>query len=232
MKFPKILLAIVSLVLFSCNEKKVTPFESLSPQEFAEKIKTTENPQILDVRTPDEFASAHIDKAVNVNWNGEDFDSKSAAYDKSKPVFVYCLSGGRSKKAAAKLNELGFTTVYELDGGFINWNDKNAPNTETSENGMTMNEFNTLLNTDKKVFVDFYAEWCGPCKQMEPHILKLEKELADKAVIIRIDVDKNKDLAQQMEITQLPTTFLYENKTMKKKNIGYISEEELRKQLQ
>ncbi|MEG2101092.1 MAG: thioredoxin family protein [Flavobacterium sp.] len=95
-----------------------------------------------------------------------------------------------------------------------------------------MNEFNALLNTDKKVFVDFYAEWCGPCKQMEPHILKLEKELADKAVIIRIDVDKNKDLAQQMEITQLPTTFLYENKTMKKKNIGYISEEELRKQLQ
>ncbi|RXM46679.1 thioredoxin domain-containing protein [Flavobacterium sp. YO12] len=232
MKFPKILLAIVSLVLFSCNEKKVTPFESLSPQEFAEKIKTIENPQILDVRTPDEFASAHIDKAVNINWNGDDFDSKAAAYDKSKPVFVYCLSGGRSKKAAAKLNELGFTTVYELDGGFINWNDKNAPNAEASENGMTMNEFNALLNTDKKVFVDFYAEWCGPCKQMEPHILKLEKELADKAVIIRIDVDKNKDLAQQMEITQLPTTFLYENKTMKKKNIGYISEEELRKQLQ
>lgn len=232
MKFPKILLAIVSLVLFSCNEKKAVPFESLSPQEFAEKIKTTENPQILDVRTPDEFASAHIDKAVNVNWNGDDFDSKAAVYDKSKPVFVYCLSGGRSKKAAAKLNELGFTSVYELDGGFINWNDKNAPKTETSENGMTMNEFNALLNTDKKVFVDFYAEWCGPCKQMEPHILKLEKELADKAVIIRIDVDKNKDLAQQMEITQLPTTFLYENKTMKKKNIGYISEEELRKQLQ
>ena len=232
MKFPKILLAIVSLVLFSCNEKKAVPFESLSPQEFAEKIKTTENPQILDVRTPDEFASAHIDKAVNVNWNGDDFDSKATVYDKSKPVFVYCLSGGRSKKAAAKLNELGFTSVYELDGGFINWNDKNAPKTETSENGMTMNEFNALLNTDKKVFVDFYAEWCGPCKQMEPHILKLEKELADKAVIIRIDVDKNKDLAQQMEITQLPTTFLYENKTMKKKNIGYISEEELRKQLQ
>ncbi|MFH6968987.1 thioredoxin domain-containing protein [Flavobacterium sp. FlaQc-28] len=232
MKFPKILLAIVSLVLFSCNEKKAVPFESLSPQEFAEKIKTTENPQILDVRTPDEFASAHIDKAVNVNWNGDDFDSKAAVYDKSKPVFVYCLSGGRSKKAAAKLNELGFTSVYELDGGFINWNDKNAPNAEASENGMTMNEFNALLNTDKKVFVDFYAEWCGPCKQMEPHILKLEKELADKAVIIRIDVDKNKDLAQQMEITQLPTTFLYENKTMKKKNIGYISEEELRKQLQ
>jgi len=232
MKFPKILLLIVSIVLLSCNEQKAKPFESIAPKEFADKIKTTENPQILDVRTPDEFASEHIDNAVNVNWNADDFVTKVESYDKSKPVFVYCLSGGRSKKAAAKLQELGFTTIYELDGGFLNWSEEGFSNPSTAQVGMTMSDFNDLLNSDKKVLVDFYAEWCGPCKQMEPFLLKMQKEMADKVVIVRIDVDKNKTLATQLKIDQLPSLFFYENKAVQKKLTGYISEEDLQKQLQ
>ncbi|MDR7371979.1 thioredoxin domain-containing protein [Flavobacterium aquidurense] len=232
MKFPKILLLIVSILLFSCNEQKTKSFESIAPKEFADKIKTTENPQILDVRTPDEFASEHIDNAVNINWNSDDFTTKAESYDKSKPVFVYCLSGGRSKKAAAKLQELGFTTVYELEGGFLNWSEKGLSNPSNAQIGMTMSDFNDLLKSDKKVLVDFYAEWCGPCKQMEPFLLKMQKEMADKVVIVRIDVDKNKTLAETLNISQLPSLFLYENKAVQKKLIGYISEEDLKKQLQ
>ncbi|URC12997.1 thioredoxin domain-containing protein [Flavobacterium sp. B183] len=232
MKFSKILFLILSVVLISCNEKKSGIIEEITPKDFAEKIKTTENAQILDVRTPEEFESNHIDNAVNVNWNGDDFEAKVAAYDKSKPVFVYCLSGGRSKKAAAKLNELGFTTIYELEGGIMKWNAEGFSKPSTANAGMTIDEFNNLLKTDKKVLVDFYAEWCGPCKQMEPYLLKMQKEMADKVVIIRIDVDKNETLATQMKIEQLPTMILYENKTEKWKNIGFIKEEDLKKQLQ
>lgn len=232
MKFLKILLLIVSIVLISCNEKKSNSFESIAPKEFAEKIKTTKNPQILDVRTPDEFESEHIDNAKNVNWNSEDFASKAASYNKSKPIFVYCLSGGRSNKAAEKLTELGFTTVYELEGGIMNWNEEGFGKPTTTEVGMSMNDFNDLLNTDKKVLVDFYAEWCGPCKQMEPYILTMQKDMADKIVIIRIDVDKNKTLATQLKIDQLPTLVLYENKAVQWKNTGLISEKDLKKQLQ
>ena len=232
MKFPKILLLIVSVVFISCNDKKSSSFESLHPKEFAEKIKTTDHPQILDVRTPDEFESEHIDNAKNVNWNSNDFEAKAASYDKSKPVFVYCLSGGRSKKAAAKLKELGFNTVYELDGGFLNWNEEGFGIPAAVEAGMSMNDFNDLLNSDKKVLVDFYAVWCGPCKQMEPFLLTMQKDMADKVKIIRIDVDKNKTLATQLKIDQLPTIVLYENKAVQWKTTGFISEEDLKKQLQ
>jgi thioredoxin len=232
MKFPKILLLIVSILLISCNNQKTKAFESIAPKEFAEKIKTTEKPQILDVRTPDEFESEHIENAANVNWNSDDFAAKAESYDKSKPVFVYCLSGGRSKKAAAKLQELGFTTVYELDGGFLNWSEAGFANPTPTQIGMTMSDFNDLLNSDKKVLVDFYAEWCEPCKQMEPYILKMQKESADKITVIRIDADKNKTLATQLKVTQLPALFLYENKAVQWKNTGFISEENLKKQLQ
>lgn len=232
MKFPQIILLLVSIVLVSCNEKKTTSFEEISPREFAEKIKNTENPQILDVRTPDEFESEHIDNAKNVNWNSEDFETKAASFDKSKAVFVYCLSGGRSKKAATKLNELGFNTVYELEGGFLKWNEEGFGKASTGQVGMTTTDFNELLNTDKKVLVDFYAEWCGPCKQMEPYILKMQKEMADKVTIIRIDVDKNKTLANELKINGLPALFLYENKAIKWQTTGLISEQDLKKQLQ
>lgn len=232
MKFPKILLLVVSILLFSCNDQKAKSFESIAPKEFSDKIKITEKPQILDVRTPEEFGSEHIDNAVNVNWNSDDFATKIESYDKSKPVFVYCLSGGRSKKAAAKLQELGFTTIYELDGGIMNWNKEGLSKNPTAETGMTMNDFNDLLNTDKKVLVDFYAEWCGPCKQMEPYILKMQKEMADKVVVVRIDVDKNKTLAETMKITSLPTILIYENKAVQKKIIGLTSEQNLKEQLQ
>lgn len=220
------------MIFTSCNGQTTGNFEEIAPKEFSEKIKFTKNPLVLDVRTPDEFTSEHIDNAVNINWNSPDFVSKTDSYDKSKPVFVYCLSGGRSKKAAAKLNELGFTKVYELEGGILKWKADGMMKNSTKQIGMTQDDFNKLLHTDKKVLVDFYAEWCAPCKKMEPYLLKMQKELADKVTIIRIDVDKNKTLATQMKIDQLPIVILYQNHEVKWKNLGYIDEQDLKKQLQ
>lgn len=232
MRSSYIIITFLSFLLISCKDSKVNSFESIPSKEFASKIKSEEKPQLLDVRTPEEFSSEHIDQAVNINWNSEDFTSKVESYDKSKPVFVYCLSGGRSKKAAEKLTELGFTKVYDLDGGIMKYEENNLITAENLKDEISSEDFNKLLNSNKKVFIDFYAEWCAPCKQMEPYILKMQKEQTNKITIIRIDVDKNKNLATQLKIDQLPTLILYENQKEKWKNIGFISEQDLKKQLQ
>lgn len=232
MKIRPIFLLFISFMIFSCNGQTSKNIEVIAPEAFAKKINETKNAQILDVRTPEEFASEHIDNAANVNWLGDDFVVKASKYDKSKPVFVYCKSGARSQKASEKLQELGFKTIYTLEGGMLKWNAAGLSKPSDKIIGMCSQEYSELLNSDKKVLIDFYAEWCAPCKKMTPYLLKMQKDLADKVVIIRLNADENKTLISEMKIDELPTLLLYENKEVKWKHSGFISEEDLKKQLQ
>jgi thioredoxin len=232
MKFHSIFLAILSFVILSCSGQNSKEIKTIDSKAFAEKIAANTNPQILDVRTPEEFSSDHIDHAKNINWLGNTFVSDVEKLDKSQPVFVYCKSGGRSQKAAEKLNELGFKTIYQLDGGILKWDAAGLSKPSDNVIGLSVSEYNNLLRSDKKVLINFYAEWCAPCKKMTPYVLQMQKDLKDKVVIIRLDADKNKTLISDMKISELPTLLLYENATVKWKYSGFISENDLKKQLQ
>lgn len=76
---------------------------------------------LLDVRTPEEWAEGIIPNAEKINYNGDDFSNQVEKLDKTKPIFIYCRSGGRSTSAAKVLKEKGFTKVYNLDGGITAW---------------------------------------------------------------------------------------------------------------
>lgn len=232
MKLHSIFFLLLSFAVISCNGQNTKNAQLVEATVFAEKIKNTPNAQILDVRTPGEFALEHIDQAINIDWLSNDFVANTEKLDKSKPVFVYCKSGARSAKSAAKLQELGFKTIYELQGGILKWNAAGLSKPDEKIIGMCSQEYAELLNTDKKVLVDFYAEWCAPCKKMKPYLDKMQKDWADKVVIVRLNADENKTLMKEMKIDVLPTLFLYENKEIKWKHSGFISEEDLKKQLQ
>ena len=231
MNYFKIIIAALSFTLFSCQGQESGKIEKLEATAFNDKLKTDQEPQLLDVRTPEEYNGQHIDNATNINWNGADFDKKVAVFDQSKPVYVYCLSGGRSSKAAHKLAEMGYTKIYELDGGIMKWNAAGLAKSNSETIGMTKEAFNKLLISDKKVLIDFYAEWCGPCKKMAPYLDKMTKEMADKVTIIRIDADQNKTLVEQLKVDGLPTLLLYENQELQWKHVGFISENDLTKKL-
>lgn len=109
------------LALFSVNAQTATKIKTVEVTAFAKEIKTTSKPQILDVRTPEEFAEGHIDHAQNINWLGDQFIQDAEKLDKNKAVYVYCKSGKRSLKASEKLEELGFKKIYNLDGGYLKW---------------------------------------------------------------------------------------------------------------
>lgn len=221
----------IGFLFASCNGQTNAKFESIPAVNFAEKIKSTTQPSIIDVRSPEEFAGQHINNAINIDWNGDNFESKIGKYDKSKPIFVYCMSGGRSKQAAEKLGNMGFTKIYELQGGIMKWNAAGLSVPSDKIIGMCTQEYNDLLKTDKIVLIDFYADWCAPCKKMTPFLIKMQKEMADKVTVVRLNADENKTLISQLKIDELPTLFIYKNNQIIWKHSGFISEEDLTKQL-
>lgn len=131
-KIATILVLAFTVVFNACGQKDKTQGENnsestkktislVSPSEL-QKVQT--EVQLIDVRTPEEFESGHLESAVNINIKDSDFESKVGAYDRSKPIYVYCKKGGRSASAAKKLKEMGFEEIYDLEGGITNWVDK------------------------------------------------------------------------------------------------------------
>ena len=130
-----IMFFVISLTL-SCKENKVeeqniTTSEQviiinkkLIATDFKVKIDNN-NLQLVDVRTPEEFNEGHIKNAGNIDFYESDFLTQMNKLDKTKPLYIYCRSGGRSGKAAIQLKEQGFTEVYDLQGGILDWGKNN-----------------------------------------------------------------------------------------------------------
>jgi len=76
---------------------------------------------VVDLRKPEEVVLGKIEGSINLDYSNHDFKKKVLHLDKSKPVYVYCESGGRSGRAMSKMRKVGFKIIYNLDGGFSTW---------------------------------------------------------------------------------------------------------------
>ncbi|MBC7615591.1 MAG: thioredoxin family protein [Pedobacter sp.] len=234
--YKSVFIVIAVIILHSCSNAQTKSTQtSLSAIEFAEQLKKDATIQLIDVRTPGEFKNGHLENAINASIDGSDFKNKILALDKSKPVFVYCLSGGRSNYAAKQLRTAGFEKVIDMPGGMMEWRANNLTETKNANarntKGLNLAQYQAMLKSDKLVLVDFYADWCGPCKEMKPYLDKIATEMTDKVVIVRIDADENTELCKTLKIGALPVLKLYKNEKMIWDNLGFIDEASVRKKL-
>ncbi|WP_346236218.1 thioredoxin domain-containing protein [Niabella insulamsoli] len=207
---------------------------SLEASAFRNELMKTPDAVLLDVRTPGEFEQGHLPDAINYDWNGKDFQARVEQLDPSKPMFVYCLSGGRSAEAAKSLRAKGFKNVYELKGGIMKWRGLQLPETKASADSagaFSKSTFDAMLEANTLVLVDFYAPWCQPCKKMELYLKEIKEEQKETLHLIRLNVDEHQQLCKELKVDTLPVLQLYKNKKLIWEHEGYIEKDEVLKQL-
>lgn len=101
--------------------------ELVTAKQFKDLLDSNENAVLVDVRTAGEFKDGAISGALNIDYYNENFIAKCMELDTNKAIYIYCRSGGRSAAAALKLQEAGFTQIFELQGGIISWKKSSFP---------------------------------------------------------------------------------------------------------
>ncbi len=117
-----LILSIFTLLFSSCTAQSNST-KVLSSEEFKTQIenKNVQPVQLIDVRTPEEFHSGHIEGAINIDFYSENFLEAFNEFDKEQAIYLYCRSGNRSGKTATKLEALGFKEIYDLKGGILKY---------------------------------------------------------------------------------------------------------------
>ncbi len=205
--------------------------QNLPVESFEKKLLETSNAFLLDVRTSGEFGGGHLPKATNIDFRSPDFASKIKDLPKDKPVFVYCLSGGRSAQAAEILRNEGFQ-VTELQGGYLKWTTKlkpleGVPNVK-HDDAWDLSAFGKLIQGENAVVVDFYAKWCAPCLKMMPTVDKLSNDYKGKVTVLKVEADGNQAVLQKYAIDEIPSFLVFHKGKLLQKTSGFREEAQLK----
>ncbi|MBP7990322.1 MAG: hypothetical protein KAY88_01470 [Sediminibacterium sp.] len=221
----RFLVAIASLFFVACHSNA----QNIDANVFEQKLNAG-GAQVLDVRTAGEFIGGHLKNVLQADWTDrEQFVERTKHLDKNKTLLIYCASGIRSAQAAAFLKQEGFREVINLQGGIAAWNAAGKP--VVRQEGvaeLSSTTFNATVANNQIVLVDVGAEWCPPCKKMEPVLETLSKEFQGKFTLLKVDGGRDLTVMKEIGASVLPTFMVYKNGKLSWKKEGIVTLQELK----
>lgn len=129
MKKPTMLLAVIVVTcsLVYAQSDQTAHVRNVAPSVFKHLVDSMENEVVVDLRTPDEIRSGKIPGAIEIDFFGPDFEPVISRLDKNRTYLLYCASGGRSGETAELMKKMGFKKLFNLKGGFREWERNKLP---------------------------------------------------------------------------------------------------------
>ncbi|RLD73962.1 MAG: hypothetical protein DRJ07_20160 [Bacteroidetes bacterium] len=200
--------------------------------EFDSLIKSGKG-MLLDVRTKGEFDNEHIESSGQLNYYAFDFKKKLDLLPKDQEIYLYCNTGYRSEKTAKMLIKKGYTNVYNLERGIMEWNFEELPviigekTDKKQADKVNIEMFASTIASDTLVLIDFYAPWCGPCRKMMPLIDSIKTQYHPQMKVFKVNSDVSKKLIKQQKIIGVPLFRLYRNNELLFEKDGMMTRNEL-----
>jgi len=187
--------------------------------------------RVLDVRTENEYGAGHIGGAELVPLS--ELEQRTGELDKDDALLVYCKSGTRSAEASNILIQHEFESVYNMEGGINAWVNAGYPivsspignqsgqgcssadsqtSTTMASSSLLSSDINGILDSNKSVFLFFYADWCHFCQEQKPIIDELEQEYTGEISFICVNAEDNPQAMEEFGVTGFPAMFLIAEK--------------------
>ncbi|MDA3854486.1 MAG: thioredoxin domain-containing protein, partial [Bacteroidales bacterium] len=192
----------------------------------------------LDVRTQGEYSRGHITNSTLISTSDRDFVKKTMLLQKDKPLYVYCLTGSRSRSVVNYLSKQGFTHLYNLSRGIMSWKQEGytlvkSPNVAPSiSKSYTANELSGILKANNLTLIDFHAPWCAPCKKVKPIVEQAQTDFSTGIKVLTLDIEANESIKNQYSINSIPGLVLFQNGKEVWRHTGVISKEDLYKSIE
>ena len=201
---------------------------------FAARINREVKPQIIDVRTPEEFKTNHINRAVAVNLKEADYLDKLKQFDKAKPVFIYAIQNFRPDVLAKELHEVGYTKVYELKGGIAAWIGKGYPYYSSRQSNISKTDYNKIINDNKIVLVEIGTKYCSLCLRAKRIVDSLQNDGNVSYKTLELELYNNPQLVAGLnEVSAVPTLLLYKAGKITWKRTGLdFNKEDIERQIE
>lgn len=224
--------SLLALLLLTGLSAQAQSYENIDAETFY-KLLQEQPGTLLDVRTTREFRNGHLPESGQLNYYARDFRSKLELLPTDSPIYLYCNTGYRSERAAQMLAQAGYTQVYNMQYGIMEWNYRRLPivvdpNAEPDrEHVVSIEDYEQITQSEPLVFVDFYAPWCAPCREMVPMFDSLLSTYHAHVHLLKVNADASKKLVVNRKLMSVPYLILYKNGKEVFTHNGKISRNEL-----